>query len=58
MLRSGPRKRSELTSRFQVCSKTIQRDLDFLRQDLGHDIRYDGRAHSWSYQNIPICTLL
>lgn len=51
-LRSGqPVTIAELVARWDVCAKTIQRDLIFIRDRLGEPIAYDRRAHHWKRIN-------
>lgn len=38
---------STLAKRFEVTSKTIQRDIDFMRDSLGAGLEYDDAHHGW-----------
>ena len=37
----------------EVCPKTIQRDIDLLRDRLGHELVYDRNRHGWFYCTAP-----
>jgi len=46
-----------LAIQFDVCEKTVRRDIEFLR-DLGHDLTYDADAYSFRYVCPPTETYL
>ena len=41
--------RRTLSQVLEVSAKTVQRDIDFMRDQLGLPIEYDGSTHSYSY---------
>jgi hypothetical protein len=49
---------TDLSRDLEVSTKTIYRDLDFLRDRLRHHIVYDPHNHGWFYQSIPLLTYL
>lgn len=42
-----------IADHFEVSAKTIQRDLDFLRDRLRYDLRYNQIDHSFELVNAP-----
>lgn len=48
----------EVARRFEVSRKTIQRDLDYLRDQLGLAFEYDNSARSWRLHSAPRAVLL
>jgi hypothetical protein len=57
-LRDGPRKSADLAAQFNVCIKTVMRDLTWLRAEMGHDLTYDDRSFTWRYRTPPKTYLL
>lgn len=42
-----------LAKKWECHRKTIDRDLEFLRDRLGHEIEYDAAAHTLRYTKAP-----
>jgi hypothetical protein len=60
MLRNGrPVNCSTIADRFEVCIKTAQRDLEFLRDRLGVPAEYDPQGHTWKLgESSPVVAFL
>jgi hypothetical protein len=44
----------DLCDKLECAVRSINRDLDFLRYSLRHDLRYNERTHRWFYGSIPL----
>ena len=42
----------------ECCNRTISRDIEFLRDRLGHDIQYIASERTFVYQAVPALTYL
>ncbi|HLP01586.1 MAG TPA: hypothetical protein VK163_06145 [Opitutaceae bacterium] len=59
LLRNGQlRSLGEVAARFEVSLKTIARDLELLRDQLGFDCEYDGSARRWILKQAPRAVLI
>ena len=56
--RAGGMKTRLLASVLGVSTKTIQRDVEFLRERMAHDLVYDPLQFAWRYRTLPQCVLL
>ena len=42
-----------ISKEIECCPRTIRRDIDFLRDRLGHNLEFDPVRNSWIYLSAP-----
>ncbi|MGA2178818.1 MAG: hypothetical protein ABSH15_04465 [Verrucomicrobiota bacterium] len=57
LLRGEPFNASSVAAELEVTAKTIQRDIDFMRDQLGYEISFDCSANSFTGSPGVITTL-